>query len=76
MPQDVTLTGAKELFAKEWTIIDCVVVHVIKKNSRCIILNTLVYFQHKYFQYSLCSIGIQFEVYKFTFYMDNKSIVL
>jgi hypothetical protein len=29
MPQDATLMGAKELFAKEWTIIDSTFVHVI-----------------------------------------------
>jgi hypothetical protein len=28
MPQDATLRGAKELFAKEWTIIDSALVHV------------------------------------------------
>jgi hypothetical protein len=28
MPQDVTLMGAKELFTKEWTIIDYALVHV------------------------------------------------
>jgi hypothetical protein len=29
MPQDATFMGAKELFAKEWTIIDFAFVHVI-----------------------------------------------
>jgi hypothetical protein len=35
-----------------------------------------MYLRYKYFKYSLWSIGIQFEVYKFTLYMDNESIVL
>jgi hypothetical protein len=34
-----------------------------------------MYLQYKYFKYNLCSIGIQFEIYKFTFDMDNESII-
>jgi hypothetical protein len=75
MPQYATLVGAKELFAKELIIINSTLAHVTYKNSRCISLNTLMYLQYKYFKYILCSIGIQFEAYKFTFYMDNESVI-
>jgi len=34
-----------------------------------------MYLQYKYLEYSLCNIGIQFEVYKFTLHMDSESIV-
>jgi len=34
-----------------------------------------MYLQYKYFKYNLCSIGIQFEIYKFTFYMDNEFVL-
>jgi hypothetical protein len=34
-----------------------------------------MYLQYKYFEYSLCNIGIKFEVYNFTFYMDNELVV-
>jgi hypothetical protein len=75
MPQDVTLVDAKELFIKESTIINFALTHVTWKNSRCIRLNILMYLECKYFKFSLCNIGIQFEVYKFTFYMDNELVI-
>jgi hypothetical protein len=53
MAQDATFVCAKELFAKELFIINSTFVHVIHVS-----LNTLMYFQYKYFKYSLCSIGI------------------
>jgi hypothetical protein len=34
-----------------------------------------MYLEYKYFKFSLCNIGIQFEVYKFTFYMDSELVV-
>jgi len=34
-----------------------------------------MYLQYMYFKYNLCNIGIQFEIYKFIFYMDSESIV-
>ncbi len=34
-----------------------------------------MYLQYKYLKYNLCNIKIQFEMYKFTFYMDNESII-
>jgi hypothetical protein len=34
-----------------------------------------MYLQYKYFKYNLYSIQVQFEAYKFTFYMDSESIV-
>jgi hypothetical protein len=73
--QCLTLEGAKELFAKELAIINSTFVHVALKKYRYTSMNTLMYFQYKYLKYSLCSVGIQFEVYKFTLYMDNESIV-
>jgi hypothetical protein len=76
MPQDATLVSAKELFAKKIQLLS--ILHLfmkLEKNSKCINLNTLMYFQYKYFKYNLCNIGIQFEVYKFTLYMDNELIV-
>jgi hypothetical protein len=76
MPQDATFVGAKELFTKKSVLIKFALAHVIYKNSRCISLNNLMYIQYKYFKYSLCSIGIQFEVYKFTLYMDSELVVL
>ncbi len=35
-----------------------------------------MYLQYKYFKYNLCSIGIQFDIYKFTLYMDNELVIL
>jgi hypothetical protein len=34
-----------------------------------------MYFQYKYFKYNLCNIGIRYEVYKFTTYMDNELVI-
>jgi hypothetical protein len=70
MPQDATFVGAKELSTKELCF-----VHITYENFRCINLNTFMYFQYKYFEYGLCNIGIEFEVHKFTFYMNNESII-
>ncbi len=46
---DVTFVGVKELFAKKLTIINSTLAHVALKNSRYRSLNTLMYFQYKYF---------------------------
>ncbi len=69
------LTSAKELFVKELAIINSTFVHVTLKKIRSISLNTLMYLQYKYFKYSLCNIGIPFEVYKFTLHMDIELVV-
>ncbi len=74
--QCLTLEGAKELFAKELAIINSTFVHVALKKYRYTSMNTLMYFQYKYCKYNLSNIGIQFEVYKFTLYMDSELIVL
>jgi hypothetical protein len=56
--QHLTLVGAKELSVKELAIINSTLVYVALKKSRCMNLNTLMYFQYKYFKYNLCSVGI------------------
>jgi hypothetical protein len=49
MPQDATIVDAKELSAKELTIINSALAHVNYKHYRCISLKTLMYIQYKYF---------------------------
>jgi hypothetical protein len=66
----------KELFAKESIIINFAFAHVTYFFFGCISLNILLYLQYKYFLYSLCNIGIQFDIYKFTHYMDSELVIL